>query len=61
MARARQPGDRRRRRPRHPHPRQPRLTGHFLIDEEVLRGAGVTDFSRYADVPDADLLPDFFL
>jgi citronellol/citronellal dehydrogenase len=37
------------------------LSGHFLIDEEVLRGAGVTDFSQYADVPDAELLPDFFL
>jgi citronellol/citronellal dehydrogenase len=36
-------------------------TGRFLIDEEVLRGAGVEDFSRYADVPDADLLPDFFV
>ncbi|HYP91192.1 MAG TPA: NAD(P)-dependent oxidoreductase [Polyangiaceae bacterium] len=37
------------------------LSGKFLIDEEVLRGAGVTDFSQYADVPDAELLPDFFL
>ena len=37
------------------------LTGQFLIDEEVLRGAGVEDFSRYANVPDADLLPDFFV
>lgn len=37
------------------------LTGRFLIDEQVLRGQGVEDFSRYADVPDADLLPDFFV
>ena len=37
------------------------LSGHFLIDEEVLRGAGVTDFSPYADVPDSELLPDFFV
>jgi citronellol/citronellal dehydrogenase len=37
------------------------LTGRFLIDEEVLRGSGVTDFSRYADVPDSELLPDFFV
>ena len=37
------------------------LTGRFLIDEQVLRDKGVTDFSAYADVPDADLLPDFFI
>jgi citronellol/citronellal dehydrogenase len=37
------------------------LTGQFLIDEQVLRDRGVTDFSRYADVPDADLLPDLFV
>jgi citronellol/citronellal dehydrogenase len=37
------------------------LTGQFLIDETVLRGAGVTDFSQYADVPDSELLPDFFV
>lgn len=37
------------------------LTGRFLIDEEVLREHGVADFSRYADVPDADLLPDLFI
>jgi citronellol/citronellal dehydrogenase len=37
------------------------LTGQFLIDEQVLRGAGVEDFSHYANVPDADLLPDFFV
>jgi citronellol/citronellal dehydrogenase len=37
------------------------LSGHFLIDEEVLRGAGTTDFGAYADVPDTELLPDFFV
>jgi citronellol/citronellal dehydrogenase len=37
------------------------LSGKFLIDEEVLRGAGVSDFSQYADVPDSELLPDFFV
>jgi citronellol/citronellal dehydrogenase len=36
-------------------------TGQFLLDETVLRGAGVTDFSPYADVPDSELLPDFFV
>lgn len=37
------------------------LSGRFLIDEDVLRGAGVTDLSRYADVPEDQLLPDFFV
>lgn len=38
-------------------------TGQFFIDEEVLRGAGMTDFSRYrrADVREEDLVPDFFV
>jgi citronellol/citronellal dehydrogenase len=36
-------------------------TGRFFIDEEVLAAEGVTDFSRYAVVPDAPLLPDLFL
>jgi citronellol/citronellal dehydrogenase len=36
-------------------------SGQFLLDEAVLRGAGVTDFSQYSDVPDAELLPDFFV
>ncbi len=36
-------------------------TGRFLIDEEVLRAEGRTDFSSYADVDDDALLPDFFL
>jgi citronellol/citronellal dehydrogenase len=39
------------------------LTGRFFLDDEVLRGAGVTDFSRYrnADVKEEDLMADFFL
>lgn len=39
-------------------------TGQSLIVEDVLRGAGVTDFSGYAAVPgtpDSDLFPDIFL
>jgi citronellol/citronellal dehydrogenase len=36
-------------------------TGNFFIDEEVLRTEGVTDFSRYAIDPTAELLPDFFV
>ncbi len=36
-------------------------TGHFFIDDEVLREAGVTDFSRYAVKPGKPLLPDLFL
>jgi citronellol/citronellal dehydrogenase len=43
--------------------RSQEMTGQFLIDEDVLREAGVTDLSRYqpAGVTDADLVPDFFL
>ncbi len=39
------------------------FSGRFCIDEEILREAGVTDFSRYraADVREEDLLPDFFI
>ncbi|GMU45144.1 MAG: NAD(P)-dependent oxidoreductase [Xanthomonadales bacterium PRO6] len=36
-------------------------TGAFLIDEDVLRAAGVTDFERYAVQPGMKLLPDLFL
>ena len=36
-------------------------TGRFLIDEDVLRDAGVTDFERYAVDPSQPLLPDLFL
>ena len=37
------------------------FSGNFLIDEEVLREAGVVDFARYAVDPGASLLPDLFL
>lgn len=36
-------------------------TGAFLLDEDVLREAGVTDFSQYAVDPAQPLLPDLFL
>lgn len=35
--------------------------GRFLIDDEVLREAGVEDFSGYAIDPGRKLLPDLFL
>ncbi len=40
------------------------FTGQFCVDEDVLRSAGVKDFSKYAAVPgtpDSEMLPDFFL
>jgi citronellol/citronellal dehydrogenase len=37
------------------------FSGNFLIDEDVLREAGVTDFDAYAVQPGAPLLPDLFL
>jgi citronellol/citronellal dehydrogenase len=37
------------------------VTGRFLIDEEVLREAGVKDFARYAVDARQKLLPDLFL
>ena len=36
-------------------------TGHFYIDEEVLRGAGVTDFSIYSPSAKGPLAADFFV
>ncbi|HNR92271.1 MAG TPA: NAD(P)-dependent oxidoreductase [Dokdonella sp.] len=36
-------------------------TGQFLIDDEVLAAAGVSDFDRYAVAPGQPLLPDLFL
>ena len=37
-------------------------TGNFFVDEEVLRGEGVSDFDHYSVVPGTkDLLKDFFL
>ncbi|GIX38508.1 MAG: short chain dehydrogenase [Silanimonas sp.] len=37
------------------------FSGRFLIDEDVLREAGVTDFTLYAVDPAQPLLPDLFL
>lgn len=37
------------------------FTGNFLIDDEVLAAAGVTDLSRYTVDPSKPLLPDLFL
>ncbi len=37
------------------------FSGQFLLDEGVLRDAGVTDFARYAVEPGQELLPDLFL
>ncbi|MBN9412366.1 MAG: NAD(P)-dependent oxidoreductase [Candidatus Paracaedimonas acanthamoebae] len=36
-------------------------TGHFFIDEEVLREEGITDFSSYIQGSESNLLPDLFL
>ena len=36
-------------------------TGHFLLDEEVLRDSGIQDLSSYAVDSTAELLPDFFV
>jgi citronellol/citronellal dehydrogenase len=37
------------------------FSGNFCIDDEVLREEGVTDLSRYAVDPSAELAPDFFV
>jgi citronellol/citronellal dehydrogenase len=37
------------------------FSGNFCIDDDVLRATGVTDLSRYAEVPESELLPDFFV
>jgi len=37
------------------------FSGRFLIDDEVLREAGITDLSGYAVDPSKPLLPDLFL
>ncbi len=36
-------------------------SGHFFIDEQVLRDHGVRDFQRYAVDPNATLMDDFFV
>jgi citronellol/citronellal dehydrogenase len=35
--------------------------GNFFTDEEVLKEAGISDFSKYAVNPGGDLMPDLFL
>ncbi|KAL7079807.1 hypothetical protein ACQ4LE_000924 [Meloidogyne hapla] len=37
------------------------FTGNFCLDEDILKEAGVTDFSQYSYEPNAGLLPDFFV
>ncbi len=37
------------------------FTGNFVIDEEILRAEGVTDFSKYAPGYDGPLAGDFFV
>jgi citronellol/citronellal dehydrogenase len=37
------------------------FTGNFCIDDDTLRAAGVTNLDVYSNVPDAELLPDFFV
>jgi len=41
--------------------RQKDFTGHFVVDEDILRGEGLQDFEQYAVQPGHPLLPDFFL
>jgi citronellol/citronellal dehydrogenase len=36
-------------------------TGNFFIDDEVLIEEGITDLGKYSVVPNARLIPDFFL
>jgi citronellol/citronellal dehydrogenase len=36
-------------------------TGEFLLDETVLRAAGVTDFGHYAVDPEQELVTDLFV
>ncbi len=36
-------------------------SGHFCVDDDVLREEGVTDFGAYAVDPEAELMPDFFV
>jgi citronellol/citronellal dehydrogenase len=37
------------------------FTGQFLVDEDVLRDEGETDFEKYAVKPGTPLFPDWFL
>ena len=37
------------------------FSGHFCVDEDLLRANGVSDFSGYSDCPPEDLIPDSFI
>ncbi|KAL7648699.1 UNVERIFIED_CONTAM: hypothetical protein RMT77_000606 [Armadillidium vulgare] len=37
------------------------FTGNFVVDDDLLRKEGVTNFDHYAVEPGKELLPDFFL
>lgn len=37
------------------------FTGKFVIDDEILKTEGITDFDQYAVDPSSSLMPDFFL
>ena len=37
------------------------LTGNFLIDDDVVRAAGVTDLKAYQVDPNVEPTPDFFV
>ncbi|MFW9949738.1 MAG: SDR family oxidoreductase [Candidatus Thorarchaeota archaeon] len=41
--------------------RSTETTGNFFIDDELLIENGVTDLGKYSVVPNARLMPDFFL
>ena len=37
------------------------FSGQFFVDDDVLASVGITDLSKYASVPGAELIPDFFV
>lgn len=41
--------------------KDPKNSGNFFIDDELLLSTGVTDLEHYSCVPGAKLLPDFFV
>ena len=38
-----------------------KFSGNFVLDDSLLAEHGETDFSKYADYPFAELIPDFFV
>ena len=38
-----------------------KFTGNFVIDDSILAEHGETDFTKYADYPFQELIPDFFV